>query len=148
MNRVEEIAVNMEIADIEILSEEECMALLRSHEVGRIALVDHGQPLIFPVNYATDERAIVFRTAPGMKLTSAPMSKVAFEIDEIDPAAGVAWSVMVRGVAYEITTAIDELSERLRELVVTPMAPGDHGAWVAVRRHEVSGRRFRLRPIE
>jgi hypothetical protein len=136
------------IDDIEILSEEECLALLRSREVGRIALVDHGQPLIFPVNYATDDRSIVFRTAPGMKLTSAPMAKVAFEIDEVDAAAGVAWSVMVRGVAYEITTAIDELSERLRELLVTPMAPGDRGAWVAVRRHEVSGRRFRLRRIE
>lgn len=134
--------------DIEILSEAECLELLRSRRVGRIALTDRGQPLIFPVNYATDDRAIVFRTAPGMKLTEAPMSQVAFEIDEVDTAAGTAWSVVVQGVAYEITSALDHLSERLRELVVEPMAPGERHNWVAVVRREISGRRFRLRPIE
>ncbi len=131
-------------ADIEILSEAECLDLLQSHSVGRIALIDHDQPLIFPVNYAADDRAVVFRTAPGMKLTEAPMSKVAFEIDEVDTAAGTAWSVMVQGVAYEITSTLDRLSERLRELVVEPMAPGERKNWVAVMRREISGRRFRL----
>lgn len=131
-------------AEIEILSEAECLDLLRSHSVGRIALTDHGQPLIFPVNYAADDRAVVFKTAPGMKLTEAPMSKVAFEIDEVDTGAGTAWSVMVQGVAYEITSALDRLSERLRTLVVQPMAPGERENWVAVMRHQISGRRFRL----
>jgi uncharacterized protein len=140
-------AMNAPTADVEILSEDECLALLRSRDVGRIALVDHGQPLIFPVNYATDDRAVVFRTAPGMKLAEAPMSKVAFEVDEVDTAAGVAWSVLVTGTAYEITAAIDQLSERLRELVVRPMAPGERRRWVAVTRHGISGRRFRLRRI-
>ncbi len=140
--------MNTQTADIEVLCEEECLALLRSHQVGRIALVEHGQPLIFPVNYAADDRAVVFRTAPGMKLSAAPMTRVAFEVDEVDEAAGVAWSVVVLGVAYEITNTIDDTSERLRELVVRPMAPGDRRDWVAVRRHQISGRRFRLQPIE
>ena len=134
--------------DIEVLSEQECLELLRSHRVGRIALSDHGQPLIFPVNYGADDRAVVFRTAPGMKLTEAPMSRVAFEIDEVDTAAGVAWSVMVQGVAYEITSALDQLSTRMRELVVEPMAPGERRNWIAVVRREISGRRFRLQPVE
>lgn len=136
--------MNAPDADIEILSEAECLDLLQSHSVGRIALTDHDQPLIFPVNYAADDRAVVFRTAPGMKLTEAPMSKVAFEIDEVDPDAGTAWSVMVQGVAYEITFALDRLSERLRELVVEPLAPGERKNWIAVMRREISGRRFRL----
>jgi nitroimidazol reductase NimA-like FMN-containing flavoprotein (pyridoxamine 5'-phosphate oxidase superfamily) len=140
--------MNAQTSEIEILSEEECVDLLRSRRLGRIALTDHGQPLIFPVNYAADDRAVVFRTAPGMKLTGSPMSKVAFEVDEVDAAAGTAWSVMVQGVAYEITSALDRLSERLRELVVEPMAPGERQRWVAVMRHEISGRRFRLQPIE
>jgi nitroimidazol reductase NimA-like FMN-containing flavoprotein (pyridoxamine 5'-phosphate oxidase superfamily) len=138
--------MNVSMEDIEILSEEECLALLRSHDLGRVALTDHGQPLIFPVNYASDDRAVVFRTAPGMKLSEAPMSRVAFEIDEVDAAAGTAWSVLVQGVAYEITDALDSLSERLRQLVVEPMAPGERHHWVAVMRREVSGRRFRLHP--
>jgi uncharacterized protein len=136
--------VNQSTTEIEALSEEECLALLRSHRVGRIALTDHGQPLIFPVNYAADDRAVVFRTAPGMKLHESRMAKVAFEIDEVDTEAGTAWSVMVQGVAYEITEAIDQLSERLRALVVEPMAPGERPNWVAVVRHGISGRRFRL----
>ena len=140
--------MNGPTTDVEILSEQECLELLRSHRVGRIALTYDGQPLVFPVNYATDDRAVVFRTAPGMKLTEAPMAKVAFEIDEVDSATGVAWSVMVQGVAYEITAALDHLSERMRELVVEPMAPGERRNWVAIVRREISGRRFRLRPIE
>lgn len=140
--------MNTQAADIEVLSEEECQALLQSRAVGRIGLVEHGQPLIFPVNYAADDRAVVFRTAPGMKLSAAPMTRVAFEVDEIDHASGVAWSVLVLGVAHEITSTIDDVSERLRELVVRPMAPGDRRHWVAVRRHAISGRRFRLQPVE
>jgi uncharacterized protein len=132
--------------DIEILSEEECLGILRSHSIGRIALTDHGQPLVFPVNYAADSQAVVFRTAPGMKLSEAPMSKVAFEVDEVDAEGGVAWSVLVQGVAYEITEAIDRLSNELRQLVVAPMAPGDREHWVAVFRRQISGRRFRLQP--
>ena len=136
--------MNPSTTEIEALSEEECLALLRSHRVGRIALTDHGQPLIFPVNYAADDRAVVFRTAPGMKLRESRMAKVAFEIDEVDTEAGTAWSVMVQGIAYEITEAIDQLSERLRALVVEPMAPGERPNWVAVVRHGISGRRFRF----
>jgi uncharacterized protein len=131
-------------AETEVLSEEDCMELLRTHSVGRIALMDNDQPLIFPVNYAADDRAVVFRTAPGMKLRESRMARVAFEIDEVDETTGTAWSVMVNGIAYEITDALDELSERLRTLVVEPMAPGERSNWVAVMRHEISGRRFRL----
>lgn len=137
-------AVNASTTEIEVLSRDECLELLRSHRVGRIALNDHDQPLIFPVNYAADDGAVVLRTAPGMKLHESRMSRVAFEIDEVDEAAGSAWSVMVQGIAYEITDALDGLSERLRALVVEPMAPGERHHWVAVMLHHVSGRRFRL----
>jgi uncharacterized protein len=139
--------MNVPTTEIEILSEEECLELLRSHHVGRIAFDDHGQPLIFPVNYTADDRAVVFRTAPGVKLAEARMSRVAFEIDEVDMASGTAWSVMVKGVAYEITDALDGLSERLRQLVVDPMAPGERRNWVAVMRDEISGRRFQIHSI-
>jgi len=128
----------------EVLPEGECLRLLRTQRVGRVALADRGQPLIFPVNYAADERAIVFRTAPGQKLHVARMSSAAFEVDHVDEQSGVAWSVVVKGVAYEITDAIDELSDELRRLVVEPMAPGERTRWIAIRRHETSGRRFRL----
>src|SRR5207244_3706926 len=41
---------------LEILDETECVKLLRSHDLGRIAVVDQNvRPLIFPVNYFFDE---------------------------------------------------------------------------------------------
>ena len=134
-------------AEVEILSEEECLRLLRSRSLGRVALIDDGRPAILPVNYAADDRAVVIRTAPGTKLRSAPMSAVAFEVDEVDAGRGVAWSVVVQGVAYEITHALDRLSEDLRRLVVTPMAPGERSHWMAIIRSDISGRRFPLSPF-
>ncbi len=52
---------------------------------------------------------------------------------------------MVLGVAYEITSTLDMLSEGLRKLAVEPLAPGERENWVAVMRREISGRRFRIR---
>ena len=74
---------------IEILSDAECVKLLRSHDLGRIAVVDREvQPLIFPINYFFDEGVVVFRTAPGTKLALAPGAHVGFEIDSWDPDPG------------------------------------------------------------
>jgi hypothetical protein len=56
----------------------------------------------------------------------------------------MAWSVMVKGIAYEITEALDDLSEHLRQLVVEPIAPGERRSLVAVIRQEISGRRFQI----
>ena len=135
---------NAEPGGLEPIAEEECLYLLGLHRLGRVAIDVDGRPQVFPVNYAVSRRVVAFRTAPGTKLANAPMSHVAFEIDDYDSATGVGWSVMVKGIAYEITEALDGLSERLRTLVVEPMAPGERHNWVAVMRHEISGRRFRL----
>ena len=133
-------------AALEILSEDECRRLLEAHHVGRIGLVQDGQPLILPVNYVADGEAVAIRTAPGTKFDWAPMTKVAFEIDEVDLERRVAWSVLVKGFAYDVTGALDRLSERLRTLVVRPMAPGDRELWIAVLWQEISGRRFPIDP--
>lgn len=62
---------------------DECLALLRSAEVGRLAVGDGGQPLVFPVNFAMAGESPVFRTAPGTKL-QAEGRRVCFEVDEVD----------------------------------------------------------------
>ena len=48
--------------------------------------------------------------------------------------------------AFSLKAGTDEgvTAEQLRQLVVEPMAPGEHHNWVAVMRREISGRRFRL----
>ena len=51
------------------LGRDECLALLRQGQVGRVAVAIAGQPHIVPLNYAADDRGVlVFRTA---ELTTA-----------------------------------------------------------------------------
>ena len=71
---------------IEILERDECLDLLRADEIGRLAVLSGTGPVIFPVNYALDGEAVVFRTAPGTKLDSGPRSPACFEIDAFDRA--------------------------------------------------------------
>jgi nitroimidazol reductase NimA-like FMN-containing flavoprotein (pyridoxamine 5'-phosphate oxidase superfamily) len=135
--------------ELEEIPEAECRELLARHTLGRVAITVDGQPQIFPVNYAIDDRVIVFRTAPGTKLASAPMSAVAFEIDEYDVATLAGWSVMAQGLAHEITDAVDRTSEVARSLPVSPVAPGEKEHWVAIHPSKVTGRRFsaRAKPV-
>lgn len=129
---------------LERISREECVALLNSQDVGRLVVVDGGRPLIFPVNYAMDGEAPVFRTASGTKLWAASRSPVAFEVDEVDGQSRTGWSVVVHGVAQEVT-AFDsgELQERVYGLPVHPWAQGDKPSLVRVAPRLITGRRIR-----
>jgi nitroimidazol reductase NimA-like FMN-containing flavoprotein (pyridoxamine 5'-phosphate oxidase superfamily) len=127
--------------DIDTLDEGECLRLLATEDVGRIAVVLGRQPLIFPVNYVLDGNVVVFRTDPGTKLVAASLEKVAFEVDYIDRETHSAWSVVVQGVGQEVTGAYSGLFEHLRSLPVTPWAPGDKARWVRVLPVHITGRR-------
>lgn len=128
---------------LEEMTEVECAALLAEHRVGRIGVVmTDGQPLILPVNYVYDGRRIAVRTDPGTKLASAGMARVALEIDGIDEQDRSGWSVLVQGRAFEITDALDEVSELMRDLPVDPWAPGDKASWIRIDPSQVTGRRL------
>jgi uncharacterized protein len=125
------------------LGREECLALLGQGRVGRLAVVIEGQPHVVPLNYAVDaEGVVVFRTAELTKATEASLSKVAFEIDEIDLEHHTGWSVAVHGRGLNITNAIDAESERLRRLPVRPWAPGQRDQWFRITPSEITGRRL------
>jgi uncharacterized protein len=131
-----------EADDLETLSQDECYDLLALHNIGRIAVVADGQPLIFPVNYSLGDRVIAFRTAPGTKLTRADNQPVAFQIDGYDASTEVWWSVLVQGIAYEMTRAMDRQSTLARQLPVRPLAPGEREHWMGIHPTRISGRRF------
>jgi len=129
---------------IESLSDAECVKLLRSHDLGRIAVVDReARPLIFPINYFFDEGVVVFRTAPGTKLDLVPGAYVSFEIDSWDPDQGLGWSVLVKGIARDITHPRGAPTGRMRSWPVQPVAPGSREHWVGIWANEITGRRFR-----
>ena len=88
---------------IVVLDTHTCLELLRTREVGRLAVSIADHPDIFPINYVVDHGTVVFRTAEGTKLAAALLGRgVAFEIDGYDPDAGDAWSVVMKGYAVEI----------------------------------------------
>lgn len=127
------------------LSEKECVRLLGTKDLGRLAMVVDGQPLIFPVNYAMQDRVVVFRTGPGLKLERGPYTRVAFEVDDVDPRTRVAWSVLIQGTAQDISQSVDSRSVGLRKLGVRPAAPGSKSMWMGVYAETISGRRFKAR---
>ena len=89
---------------MEELDEDECRKLLAERHLGRLAFVDFGGPVIFPVNYVFDQDLVIFRTDPGSKLDAATeRESVAFEVDATDEATRTGWSVVVRGTLADIT---------------------------------------------
>ena len=130
-------------AKLEAISDAECVRHLRSHDLGRIALIDReGRPLIFPVNYFFDEGVVVFRTGPGTKLDLAPGALVGFEIDSWDREVGTGWSVLVTGIAHDITEPRGTPTARMRHWPVKPAAPGSREHWIGIWASEITGRRF------
>jgi len=130
---------------IETLSTDECFLLLKSRDLGRIAFSVEGQPEVFPINYAMEGRIVVFRTAPGTKLDHAPKARLAFEVDDWDPKLGIGWSVVVKGLAEEVTRNLGRTAEHIRKAPVHSVAPGERWHWLAIQPLEVSGRRFQVR---
>jgi nitroimidazol reductase NimA-like FMN-containing flavoprotein (pyridoxamine 5'-phosphate oxidase superfamily) len=129
--------------ELQVLSSQECMTLLASHEIGRLGVNAEDYPVIFPVNYGVDHGVIVIRTDAGSKLSSASHANVTFEVDDIDRRRRSGWSVLVKGLAEEVTAEHRaELIERTRTAAVEPWAPGEHGHWLRLIPHAVSGRRI------
>jgi nitroimidazol reductase NimA-like FMN-containing flavoprotein (pyridoxamine 5'-phosphate oxidase superfamily) len=130
--------------ELHVLPREECVRLLVANDFGRLA-VGIDPPVIRPVNYMFDERSqsVVFRTAHGSKFHALLMTgSAAFEIDGTDPGSRTGWSVIVAGVAEEITSP-SEL-RRLDSLGLDPWVPGEKPRWMRVRAGTVSGRRIAL----
>lgn len=120
-----------------------CLELLRTTEVGRMAVAIKNQPDIFPINFVVDRGAVVFRTAEGTKLAAALLGQgVAFEADGYDPEAGEAWSVVIKGVAVEIENMY-EMFDAL-DLPLFPWHAGSKHRFVRIQVEEITGRRFHV----
>jgi nitroimidazol reductase NimA-like FMN-containing flavoprotein (pyridoxamine 5'-phosphate oxidase superfamily) len=127
---------------LEVLDRDECLRLLAADEVGRLALVDGGAPVVFPVTYGLDGEAIVFRTAPGTKLAVGPRGPVAFEVDSFDRRARTGWSVIATGRLEEVTHFDSPTFRRVRDLPVEPWAGGERPHWMRLVPSRITGRRI------
>jgi nitroimidazol reductase NimA-like FMN-containing flavoprotein (pyridoxamine 5'-phosphate oxidase superfamily) len=129
--------------ELQVLSDEDCYRLLATQQIGRLGVNAEHYPLIFPVNYALDHGVIVIRTNAGTKLAAANRANVTFEVDQIDQQTRSGWSVLVRGLAEEVTSEHRaELIERTKASGVQPWAPGERGHWMRLIPQDISGRRI------
>jgi nitroimidazol reductase NimA-like FMN-containing flavoprotein (pyridoxamine 5'-phosphate oxidase superfamily) len=130
-------------ATLEPIPRDECVRLLATRQVGRLGFLQGAEVMILPVNYAVDGDIVVFRTDAGAKLEGAPLSRVAFEVDAIDPASRQGWSVLIRGVGVELTPAYGETYEQvLRSLPIESWSPGEKQHWVRIMPTHITGRRL------
>jgi nitroimidazol reductase NimA-like FMN-containing flavoprotein (pyridoxamine 5'-phosphate oxidase superfamily) len=134
---------------LEVLDPAECARLLGTTTFGRIGITVSALPTILPINYRLVGDRIVFRTAPGTKLDAATRgSVVAFEVDSVDPLDHSGWSVVVTGVASQVTDPDDLV--RLEDAQIPRWAPSPADRVVELPLHMVSGRRLApgaLRPV-
>ena len=123
------------------LPEHACWELLRSAEVGRLAVCSADGPDIFPINFVIDHGTVVFRTAEGSKLSTAlATATVAFEVDGYDADAQDAWSVVIKGRAEHIKRLHESL--QTLELPLFPWHASPKPHFVRIVPEVVSGRRF------
>ena len=128
------------------LAEDESLKLISAGGIGRIAYQSRFGPAVLPVNYALQDGAIVFRTAEHGPLDEDLRTgiegaeyRVAFEIDDIDPAKEAGWSVLIQGPAHHVTPA-----ERDAALTagVDAWAPGERELFVRIIPSRITGRRI------
>ncbi len=131
----------------EVVPLPECLRLLaaaaKKGAIGRLAVSQDQAPLLRPANFTYHDRFLVTRLGPGAIAMAASGSLVAFEVDDIDYDAAVAWSVLVRGLATMLTSESE--SDIGIDSTPDPLVPEPGDILVAIRADVVTGRRFPLR---
>jgi Pyridoxamine 5'-phosphate oxidase len=133
----------MSHAELEVLSLDECLALLRGDVVGRVAVVDDMFPVVLPVNYKLVETRgpvwVAIRTRPE-NVIDHPGMPAAFEIDGYSITEQEGWSVLVRGTLDHVDPDRGGLWEGHDP---QPWFDSERDAWLAIEPVSVTGRRLR-----
>ncbi len=127
------------LADIDRV---ECLRLLEEHGFGRMAVVVRGYPLVFPVNYALVDGAILACIRQGGDLDRATSgTAVSFQIDGEDSVYHEGWSVLAAGRCEHLPHSV-ERDRHARGVNLSPWAGRDRSLFVRITIDELSGRRI------
>src|SRR5664280_2045566 len=129
---------------VEVLSRAECLELLSHAAIGRVGVSIDALPVILPVHFALFGDSVLFRTVPGTKFDAAAVGlSGSYESAWKARTAPTAWSVLLQGIASEVTHP--EEAAVAGSVPLTPWAVTDQpGRFMRLEVARVSGRRFRL----
>ena len=135
MQRLDDVTV------LEDLPDDECLRLLGTQGIARVAFIVDDEPAVLPVNFALLDELVVFRTARGSAFDLLVRdTEVAFEVDQADPAYHSGWSVIARGRAESLEGVFAE--ELLDQLPLRPWGLSAPPGWIGIRLRDVTGRRI------
>lgn len=129
-------------ASMRELSDQECLVLLGTTTVGRIAYVDDICQRIVPVNFVVVDGTIYFRTAHDGLLAGlfSGHPDVAFEVDHHDDKYRQGWNVTMQGAARGVEDRAT-INLVLGDSRLRPWAGGVRPVVVAIDCTSVAGRR-------
>lgn len=126
------------------VAQDECLELMRTATVGRLAFVDAQGQQLLPVNFVLGGTDVYFRTMAGTVLAALAEGHddVAFAVDHHDDLYQKGWNVTVRGA-----TALVDDPEIIAEVAAggrpRPWAPGERDVLIVLRPQSIAGRRVR-----
>lgn len=120
-----------------VLDDAECLRLLASVPMGRIAVSDRALPSVLPVYFLLLGRTVLLRVSGAGRLAAATRAAVvAFEADELGPSGG--WSVLGIGRTRAVRP-----DERAAASGLKRWGAGKHDRFVAIGLEMLTGRRLR-----
>jgi len=128
--------------ELEVLDRAECLRLLVTVPIGRVAFTQGALPAVQPVSFVLGNGEIFIPTHPGSKVAAASRGAVvAFEVDDVDARRRTGWNVTVVGPSRLIVDPAEV--RRLDDAGVRPWPPGNGHCYVGVAVQLVQGRRLR-----
>lgn len=118
----------------------ECIHLLETHSLGRLAWQAADSQQVRPINYVFRSGALYFRTSPeGILSELVRPTDVALEVDDLDHDKRTGWSVIVNGRARAVA-APAEVIRQWETDDLAQWAPGIRDLFIQIMPSRISGR--------
>jgi uncharacterized protein len=120
--------------------DEQCLALLRRAQFGRIALTLRAVPIVFPVRYAVSGEALLFSLSVDQLADALDKTVATLQADGFEEDSGKRWTVLAAGPVRRIR-GFDDLGPEAVLLSFAPEAvSGERGGLFRLEPAILSGR--------
>jgi nitroimidazol reductase NimA-like FMN-containing flavoprotein (pyridoxamine 5'-phosphate oxidase superfamily) len=122
------------------MGRQQCLDLIESHHLGRIAWQAADVPQILPISYAMHQGSLYFRTLPdGLLAELAQPTSVALEVDDLDQQTRTGWSIVLHGHSSAVREP-DELADMWASDSLVPWAAGNRTLFIRIRPDRIERR--------